>query len=155
ATPSTVDFLTERLRDKPNDLVALLRLGNINERQGAVQEAKSAYERALALNPKAAPVLIKLAELSLTSLNDPKQSSDYAQRARALAPNDPQIASVLGRLALRSKDDKWSVSLLREATRKPPVSPDLLFELAHAEFNLGHLRESRASIDTALARGTN
>lgn len=143
---AAVAALESRLREQPDDTVALLRLAAAHEKVGAYDKAKAAYERVLGSNPKTVPALTRLAELKATHLNQPTEALTLARQARNLAPDSPDIGLVLGRLALSAGDHAWAMSLLQDSVRRQPGQPEAHYHLAWAAYALGRLAEARAAM---------
>src|SRR5262249_52839952 len=135
---------------QPDDLPALLRVGRIYERTGASDNARQAYENALKLNANSAPILFRLARLYDTSLKNPKQALALAKEARKLAPDDPGIGYLLGRLAYQRGDHQAASDLLQESARKLPGNPEVLFDLAHAFYATGRVTDAGETMRGAI-----
>src|SRR5262249_48688181 len=93
---SSVSELEAQLKAQPNDVVLLRRLAEAYERQGEIGKSATTYEAALKINPKLSAVAIKLAQLYAGPLQNPTKAFEFAKKAREIAPNDAQIAGVLG-----------------------------------------------------------
>ena len=89
-------------KEQPNDVISQTRLGEAYEKQGAWDKAAAAFEQALRLNPKLAGTVTKLAQLNAGPLQNKEKALDYAKKARELAPADPQVAGILGKVAYQS-----------------------------------------------------
>ncbi len=142
--------LQNQLRQQPDDLPALLRLGRLYERTGLPDKARQTYEDARKANPNSATVLLQLARLNSTALKNPSQALILAREARKLAPDDPEIAHLLGRVADQSGDHQWASSLLQESAQKQPDNPEIPFDLAHALYSLGRVNEAEEVMRRAL-----
>lgn len=155
SNPAALSQLEKRLAEDPNDSIALVRLADIHNRNGAPEKALKAYEQALARNPKNAFILASLARLYAApdSFNSPKKALEYAKDAHAAAPDDASISQLLGHLAYESGDYKWAASLLKDAALKLPDQPLLLYDLARSCYGLGQLPAAEAAIQNAL-KGT-
>ena len=93
--------------------------------------------RPLKLNPKLASAVTKLAQLYAGPLQNKEKALAYAKKARELAPADPQVAGILGKVAYDSGNFTWSYSLLQEAARQRQNDPAILHDLAWAAYSLG------------------
>ena len=140
--------LTRQLKDNPRDPIALDRLGAIQERDGAFNEAADTYQSALNYNPQDSGLTLKLAELySSAHLNDPQKALALAKTAHDLAPDDPRVSALLGRLVYQSGGDcKWAESLLEDSARKLPGNPQVAYDLAWAYYSLGRIPEAEAQM---------
>ena len=70
--------------------------GSIRERTGRLQEARDAYEEALALMPDRAELLLQAGNL-LLRLGESEQAREYLERAVALRPEHDPSRRALGR----------------------------------------------------------
>jgi tetratricopeptide (TPR) repeat protein len=137
-------------KEQPNDVVSQMRLGEAYEKQGASDKAAAAYEQALKLNPKLAAVTTTLAQLNAGPLQNKEKALAYAKKARELAPTDPQVAGILGKVAYDSGNFTWSYSLLQESVRQRANNPSILHNLAWAAYSLGKVNEARDVMQKAL-----
>jgi Flp pilus assembly protein TadD len=145
-----VSQLEAMAKEQPNDVVSQMRLGEAYEKQGAADKAAAAFEQALKLNPKLTTATIKLAQLYAGPLQNKEKALDYAKKARALDPADPQVAGILGKVAYQSGNFTWSYSLLQEAVRQRSSDPSILHDLAWAAYSLGKVNEARDAMQKAL-----
>jgi len=137
------------LAKRADDPVALSRQAALNENGGRIEEAILSLEAAIKASAHNVGALVNLARLHNTAGHSAK-ALDYAKAARKLAPNDPQVALSLGRLAYQNKDFPWSFSLMLEASRQLPPSPDISFDLALAAYSVGRTAEAETAMRTAL-----
>ncbi len=138
-------------KEQPNDVTFQVRLGEAYEKQGASEKAAAAFEQALKLNPKLATAVTKLAQLYAGALRNQEKALAYAKRARELTPDDPQVTSILGKVAYESGNFAWSYSLLQEAARQRQNDPSILHDLAWATYSLGKENEARELMQKAVA----
>src|SRR5262249_12910635 len=96
-----------------NDVIALLREAEAYEQQGNDGKAAASYEQAFKVNPKLATTALKIAQLNSGSLHQLAKALEFAGKARDLAPNDPQVAGAVGRIALQTGNITWASSLLQ------------------------------------------
>jgi tetratricopeptide (TPR) repeat protein len=143
--------LEKRLQEQPDDPVALSRLGTWHERSNAPTNAAFAYERALRASPKALPILLKLARLEADHLHRPAKALELARRSRQLAPADPAVAWLLGRLACATGDPSWGLGLLQESAQKLPAEAELQYDLGLALYSNGRMAEAETALQHALA----
>ena len=149
----SVSQLEAMTKEQPNDVVSQMRLGEAYEKQGASDKAAAAFEQALKLNPKLAAAVTKLAQLYAGPLRNKEKALAYANKARELAPADPQVAGILGKVAYQSGNFAWSYSLLQEAARRRENDAAILYDLAWAAYSLGKVNESRDVMQKALTTG--
>ncbi len=146
----SISQLEAMTKEQPNDVIAQMRLGEAYEKQGAADKAAAAFEQALKLNPKLAAAVIKLAQLNAGPLQNKEKALAYAKKARELAPADPQVAGILGKVAYESGNFTWSYSLLQEAARQRQNDPSILHDLAWAAYSLGKINEARDAMQKVL-----
>jgi tetratricopeptide (TPR) repeat protein len=142
--------LEKRLAAKPDDPVAQVRLAGILARTGSPEQAVAACQAVLRTNPKNVKAMMVLAELYAKRPADVTKAFDMAKAAYDLAPDDPDIAGTLGRMAYRVGNYKWAVSLLRQAILRQPGNPELLFDYAEAAYSMGLVAVAEAATQRAL-----
>lgn len=141
--------LEKRLLQSPDDSGARLRLGAWCERHAEPEKAAAHYRAVLEKNPRQPGALLGLARIYAAKPDLPK-ALETAKAARAAAPNDPEVAHVLGRLAFASGDYRWADSLLGEAARLRPDDPEILFDRAEAAYSVGRVAEAEGEMRAAL-----
>jgi tetratricopeptide (TPR) repeat protein len=146
-----VSQLEAMVKEQPNDVIVQMRLGEVYEKQGAPEKAAAAFDQALKINPKLTTAATKLAQLNAGPLQNKEKALDYAKKARGLAPADPQVAGMLGKVAYDSGNFTWSYSLLQEAARQRAHDPSTLHDLAWAAYSLGKVNEAREAMQKVLA----
>jgi len=145
-------ILEEAIARRP-DPVALVRLGSIQERSGALDKATISYESALKLNPNNVPAAVKLIR-AYAARKEPAKALELAKATRKLAPTDPDVARSLGQLAFESGDHPWALSLIQEAARKQSDNPELLYELGVSSYSVGQVSAAESSFKAALETKT-
>ncbi len=150
AGPQAIAELEKHLQAHPSDPIVLMRLATAYEAAGNFDKARTTYEQMLKANPKAVTATVRLAQIYATHLNNPAKAMEYAKSARALAPDDPDIAHTLGNLAFATGDFKWAQSLLSESARKDSSDPEVLFDLALADYQVGRVADAQSGAQTAL-----
>lgn len=148
AGPEALANLKERSGREPDDPVVLDRLAELQERNGSFGEAAATCERALALNPGNARIQVRLAH-TYARLDRKSDALEMAKRARAAAPDDAGLAHLLGRLVYGSGDYRWAASLLAESARNRAGDPELMHDLAWAQFSLGKVEAAIVSMKAA------
>lgn len=145
-----LDVLERRVREAPNDEIALARLGALQARFASPEEAAQTLEAALRLNPQSTPAMLPLAELDAGPLHHPDQARMLAKNAHELAPNDPHIAGVLGALLYSTGDYQWSLELLNEAVQAQPNQAALQLLIAEDQVDLGRLDDAAATLSALM-----
>src|SRR5438552_133191 len=147
----SISQLEAMTKEQPNDVISQMRLGEAYEKQGATDKAAAAFEQALKLNPRLVAAATKLAQLNAGPLQNKEKALAYAKKARELAPADPQVAGIVGKVAYDSGNFAWSYSLLQEAGRQRQNDPSILHDLAWAAYSLGKVNEARDGMQKVLA----
>ena len=135
---------------QPDDVIELTRAAEAAEQKGNAAEAAAAYQKLLQVNPKLPGATIKLAQLYAGPLHDLPKATDLANKARSLAPNDPQTALVAGHVALQASNFSWAYSLLQENARKGNKDLAGLRDFALAAYALGKVPEARQIMQAVL-----
>jgi tetratricopeptide (TPR) repeat protein len=111
-TAADRQFLESRVRADKDDGIALSCLAALEAQSGESDSAARHLEAAVALLPDSATLQLRLAQLYLGPLHDPRRAEDLAKAAHALEPSDPQISDFLGQVLLRTGEYRWALDLL-------------------------------------------
>jgi tetratricopeptide (TPR) repeat protein len=125
-----------------DDLVALLKLGRVQERAGATDKALDTYRNAVRANPTSPVPLVAIAKIH-TARKETQPALEAARAARRLANDDPELARTLAPIAAQLGDDVWAASLYQEATRRLSADPELLAQAAFATYRVGQVETAR------------
>ena len=147
ADAAAQSVLEKRVASKADDPVAQRRLAAIYQREGKTDQAIAAREAVLRVNPKHLPSMVALAGL----YKDPQKAGDMARAAYKLAPENPEVARVFGRLALQSGDYKLAAAVLQQAVQGLPDDAPTLFDFAQATFALGNVLPAREVLQNSLS----
>src|SRR6266446_183304 len=142
--------LENYLRESPNDPVALARLAEVQQREGAVDQAVKTYEKVVADNPSYAPAMRQLALLYGQLSTDSPKAYELVTKARQAFPDDPVIAKTLGLLNYRRGFYPQSVELLKEAAAKRKDDPEVLYYLGEVHRQLKQYTECKGELERAL-----
>jgi tetratricopeptide (TPR) repeat protein len=142
--------LENYLRESPNDPVALTRLAEVQQREGAVDQAVKTYEKVVADNPSYAPAMHQLALLYGQLSTDSAKAYELVTKARQAYPDDPDIAKTLGILNYRRGYYPQAVELLKQATAKRKDDPELLYYLGEVYHQLKQYTECTETLQRAL-----
>jgi tetratricopeptide (TPR) repeat protein len=142
--------LENYLRKQPNDPAALMRLGEVQQRDRAVDQAAKTYEKVVAENPLHAPATRQLALLYGQLSTDSSKAYELVTKARQAYPGDPDIAKTLGILNYRRGYSARAAELLKEATAKRKDDPELLYYLGEAHRQLKQWDECKEVLQSAL-----
>jgi tetratricopeptide (TPR) repeat protein len=154
STELPLSQLEAMVKERPNDVISQMRLGEAYEKQGAADKAAAAFEQIVILNPRLASAITKLAQLYAGPLKNKEKALSYAKKARELTPGDPQVTRILGKVAYETGNLTWSYSLLQEAARQGETNPPILHDLAWTAYSLGKVNEAHETMQKALAIGS-
>lgn len=131
----------------------LVQLGLVHHLLGQPEEARAAYEKALAIDARFVPALNNLAALLSAQPGQLERALTFAGRARELAPNDPFVQDTLGwALHLRGQSDA-ALPHLRVSAEKLPGEPEVQFHLAMCLYQLGQEQASRQAFARVVESG--
>jgi tetratricopeptide (TPR) repeat protein len=150
ANPGARTELEKYLRERPNDPTALARLAEIQQRDGAVDQAVKTYEKLITNDPQYAPATRQLALLYGQLSTDSAKAYELATKARQAYPDDPDIAKTLGILNYRRGYYPQAVELLKQATAKRKDDPELLYYLGEVHRQLKQWDECKGVLQRAL-----
>ena len=149
------ESVQQKLAEHPDSPAALVRMGLIDEQKGNIADARAKYEQVLAANPKYVPGMLGLARVLLMENKEQDRALELAKQARALSPNDPEAAAVLGRIALQQGNYPWALSLLRESAPKMAGDPETQYQLGIAYYMMGHVDTAIETVRATLDTGAN
>ena len=138
------------LREKPNDPTALFRLAEIQERDGATDQAVKTYEKIVSGYPSYAPANRRLAILYGQRSADDAKVFEVTTKAREAYPNDPDVAKTLGVLNYRRGYYPQSAELLRSAATKRQDDAELLYYLGKSYQQIKRWPECNEALELAL-----
>ena len=142
--------LQSLVQQDPKDVIARTKLAAAYEKAGDPARAAQEYQEALTLNPSLISAATQLARLYAGPLKDKAKALQFAKTARELAPSDPQVAAIVGRIAYDAGNYTWAYSLLEESARQLPSDPGVLHSLAWAAYAKGNIDRARAAMEAAL-----
>jgi tetratricopeptide (TPR) repeat protein len=143
--------LEKFLRDKPNDPAAMVRLAQMQVRDGSREQAIKTYEKVVADSPFYAPAARQLVLLYGQRLTNDPQAYELAQKARQSYPDDADIAKALGILTYQRELYSRSAELLKEAAAKRKDDPELLYYLGSAHQQLKQWSDCKETLGRALS----
>ncbi|HTV40850.1 MAG TPA: tetratricopeptide repeat protein [Candidatus Sulfotelmatobacter sp.] len=147
----TQGWLEKWTAGHPADPVALARLEAIYESAGLIDKALAADQAILNANPKDVFALASIAQLY--SSTDPQKACLFAKSAYDLAPDDPNVTHLYGRLAFETGDYSWALTLLQLSAHAQPSDPDVLFDLGQSFYSMGKVSEAATCAKEALQSG--
>ena len=127
-----------------------MRLGEVQQRDGAVDQAVKTYEKVVADNPLHAPATRQLALLYGQLSTDSSKAYELVTKARQAYPDDPDIAKTLGILNYRRGYYPQAVELLKQAIATRKDDPELLYYLGEVHRQLKQYTECKDELERAL-----
>ncbi len=153
ADAAAIAQMEKQLAENPGDPIIAGRLAVLEERKGNFDKALAMYERSIAANKGNVVAMARAARIYAERMKNPKKALELARAAREASPEDPNMGHVLGAIALASGDSAWAASLLLESSRKRPDDPEVLYDLALAQYGNGQIPEAESSMQRALGLG--
>jgi tetratricopeptide (TPR) repeat protein len=142
--------LEESYRESPNDPVALVRIAQLQQRDGVVDQAVKTYEKVIAGYPQFAPALRQLALLSARRSADDQKAYDLVVKARLAYPDDAELAKTLGMLNYRRRAYARSMELLQLAANQRTNDSELLYYLGMSYYQLKQFDQAKETLQRAL-----
>jgi tetratricopeptide (TPR) repeat protein len=142
--------LEHALAINAKDLAALRQAGSLEVRAGRPKEGAAFLERAAAVDESDGPTLVQLGE-ALESSGDLEKALRAYEKARALLPDDRDVAGLLKNALRALRKDGELEALCLELIGKNLKDTDALFDLAVARRNLGKLESALEALDKLLA----
>jgi len=146
-------LLEEWNRRLPNDPTLQLALAEGWMQAGKLEQASTAYQRHIKQHGEQAPALNNLALLQLKR-GDLPAALRHAERAHALAPDNPITNDTLGWILTQKSDIDRALRYLRDARLRAPSNPEIQYHLATALQRAGRINEAIRELELALKSGT-
>jgi tetratricopeptide (TPR) repeat protein len=143
--------LENYLRKWPNDPAALARLAELQQQEGALDQAVKTYEKLISDDPHYVPATRQLALLYSKLSIDSDKVYELVTQARQAYPDDPGIAKTLGILSYRRGYYPQSLELLKEAAAKQKDDPEVLYYIGEVHRQLKQYTECKQTLDRALS----
>ncbi|MGH9325161.1 MAG: tetratricopeptide repeat protein [Terriglobia bacterium] len=117
------------VKENPGEPRSFVVLGALEEAEGNWQAARGDYQKALQAQPGYAAAANNLAYLMLQHGGNIDVALSLAQTARRAMPNSPGVADTLALAYYKKGDYSLAASLLAEALKKAPDSPDFNYHM--------------------------
>jgi tetratricopeptide (TPR) repeat protein len=131
--------------------VALTRLAEVQQREGAVDQAVTTYEKVVADSPSYAPAMRQLALLYGQLSTDSPKAYELVTKAHEAFPDDAGIAKTLGILSYRRGFYPQSEVLLKQVAAKRKDDPEVLYYLGEVHRQLRQYTECKGELERALS----
>ncbi len=142
-------FAAEWLARNPDDMTMRLYVADVNLKAKRYPAAVGQYEAVLRRDPDSVPALNNLA-WALGELKDPR-ALGFAERAAALASDNPVVLDTLGMLQLERGDIEQAFGSLTRVRQLAPDRKDLRLHYAIGLLRAGRAEEGKAELRELLA----
>ena len=139
---------------RPEDSIALAKLGAIYEREGKTDKALAAYEGALKGSPANITAGLNLTRMYRASKETAK-ALEIANALRKTAPADGRVSALLGQLTFQKGEHLRAYSLLQESARRLPDDADVLLDYGFAAYSVGRVADAESTVRDALEKSPN
>ncbi|RDE52325.1 MAG: PEP-CTERM system TPR-repeat protein PrsT [Candidatus Accumulibacter meliphilus] len=139
------------LKANPREGVVRRHLAHSATAAGDDQLAVRIYSELVADYPDDVAALNNLA-MAAYRLGDPK-ALEYAERARRLAPDNPNVLDTVGLLLVERGDLVGGTELLKRASAAAPYAPELRLNLARALVKSGDTTGARRELEVLVKLG--
>lgn len=149
----TVSVLTDWLTGKPDDFVVRLQLAEYFVSLRDWAKARSQYEEVIKTKPNVWLSYNQLAWV-LLEMGELEAATRHAERARELAPRNPQVMDTMAWVLLQSGEKGGAyqaLQLLKVAATAAPQDPAIKFRLAQALVKNGKSEEAFEVLNALLS----
>jgi predicted Zn-dependent protease len=137
------------MKSHPGDEQARLFVGEQAMKAKDFAKASSNFRMLVGAHPND-PFLLNNLAWSLAATNDP-QALPIAEKAGALAPDNPSILDTLGWLLVEQGDADRGLTLIEKANRAAPDQMEIRLHLAKAQLKKGRPDAARATLQSVVA----
>ncbi|MBM4142332.1 MAG: tetratricopeptide repeat protein [Lentisphaerae bacterium] len=139
----------------PDDARSLHLLGASLLAAGREAEAEAQFAAALGLQPGFVDPLAMLADRDMEQRKDFDAATQRVERQIRLAPDEPRLYDLLGRVRLAARDPDGAETALKKSLELRPDSVGTLMALSRVYSGSAKQDEALASLDRALAVNSN
>jgi tetratricopeptide (TPR) repeat protein len=138
------------LKTEPNYVPALVVSGSISDQKNDVSNAKQTYQKILSLYPDFSPSQKRMAILCAENADNDSRAYEYAAKARAAFPDDPEVAKAFGIILYRQLDYARAESFLKESADKSANESEVYYYLGMTQYHLKENAECKKNLQKAL-----
>ncbi len=135
---------------QPSNTRAALGVAVLLHATGQFEQARSAYEELLKIDPENAQGLNNLAYIKAEEGVDLDQALGFIQRALRRSPNDPNFNDTLGLVYIRKKLTGQAVQVFRDLVAREPDNPSFHMHFGMALYDAGDMRLAKKELESAL-----
>lgn len=145
---AVLDNLTARLKEQPNDMEGWVMLGRTYAMMQRFPEAKSAYEKALAMVPDDAELLTDYADIVAMTNNGSLmgQPQELINKALRLDPKNPKALALAGTAEFEQKRFKQAAVYWEQLLALVPPESDLARSVSNSIAEAKSLASGKGSI---------
>ena len=143
--------ITEVLESMPHNAAALLLQATQHDRRSEVEESVATYYKVLEVAPNSVVALNNLAYRTASHYNQVDKGLEFAQRAKAIAPNHHAVNDTLGLMYYLKGIYPTAAQYFSEALDRNPSNPEAHFHLAMTYAKMGRDEESQQYYDKGMA----
>lgn len=144
------EALDEALAIDPNNIEALVALGDAHRIRGAYNESQKAYQRVLSIAPNDARAYLGLGRLNAVA-GKSKEAIEALRNALRIDPSSPEIQYELGVLVGGNE----GLTLLQQAVQGRPKWAEAELALAELYLDAGNLEIAETTANTVIKRSPN
>lgn len=148
--PQAQYCLTQWLEREPNEIQALLWLGEVQERRQSFDDALQAYRRAASLAPERDDVRLRLAEM-LVHAHQTEEAQAELERLRERQPGNRSVLLGLARCRHLAGDLTAASHMLDDLLATAPQDAEILSERGRVAQEAGQPEEAERFLRNAVA----
>jgi tetratricopeptide (TPR) repeat protein len=142
--------VAEILKTEPNYVPALMVSGLVSEQKNDAATAKQTYQKVLGQYADFSPAQKRLAILCAENAGNDPQAGEFAAKARAAFPDDPEVAKAFGIILYRQADYSRAEQLLKESAGKSTSDSEIFYYLGMAQYHLKETADCKKNLQLAL-----
>jgi len=150
-TAEAMSYYMAAINLDPEKPIAYCFLGQLHEQLSDRDKARTAYEKALSINPRYIRALDRLSRIYADE-GEKKKLFEVLSILINISPRNPEHQFNLGKLAMEIKDKERARSSLLKAAELEPGNEERLYETAKLFLNNDMLDESEKLFDILMAK---
>jgi tetratricopeptide (TPR) repeat protein len=125
----------------------------IYDSQKKLDLSEKHYRACLEADPKFAPAANNLAYILAEGNRDLNEALKYAQAAKAVLPEDPNVADTLGWVYYKKGIYDSAIAEFKASLAKAPENQTMMYHLGLAYYKKGEPERAKAELERALKLG--
>jgi tetratricopeptide (TPR) repeat protein len=138
------------LKSEPDYVPALMVMASMNEQKTNFSAAKQTYKKILSRYPDFVPAQKRAAILCAENADSDPEAYEFATKARAAFPDDPEVAKAFGIILYLQGDYTRAERLLKESAAASNADPEIWYYLGMAQYHLKEFAECKKNLQEAL-----